>query len=48
MSMPDPRRTSAAYRRDLWLACQVIGQLRDQTLEGKVRVNSHVRDKLDG
>ena len=33
MVMPDSRRTSAAYRRDLWLARQVIGQLRDQALE---------------
>ena len=33
MLMPDPSRTSAAYRRDLWLARQVIGQLRDQALE---------------
>ncbi len=33
MLTPDPQRTSAAYRRDLWLARQVIGQLRDQALE---------------
>ena len=33
MLMPDPQRTSAADRRDLWLARQVIGQLRDQALE---------------
>ena len=33
MSMPEPQRTSTAYRRDLWLARQVIGQLRDQALE---------------
>ena len=33
MSMPEPQRTSAAYRRDLWLDRQVIGQLRDQALE---------------
>ena len=31
--MADYRRTPAAYRRDLFLARQVIGQLRDQALE---------------
>ena len=31
--MADSRRTPAAYRRDLFLARQVIGQLRDQALE---------------
>ena len=32
MSIPEPQRTSAAYRRDLFLARLVIGQLRDQAL----------------
>ena len=31
--MADSRRTPAVYRRDLWLARQVIRQLRDQALE---------------
>jgi hypothetical protein len=33
MSMPEPQRTPAVYRRDLWLARQAIGELRDQALE---------------
>ena len=31
--MGEVQRTPAAYRRDLFLARQVIGQLRDQALE---------------
>ena len=33
MSMPELQRTPAAYRRDLFLARQVVGQLRDEALE---------------
>ena len=33
MSMPEPQRTPAVYRRDLWLARQAIGGLRGQALE---------------
>ena len=32
-ALPKPKRTPAAYRRDLLLARQVIAQLRDQAME---------------
>ena len=31
--MTEPRRSPMAYRRDLYLARQVVGQLRDEALE---------------